>query len=70
MEKIWPLITNLSKAKAKKLLNSILSSYLRTLTCGRHRLVRILFLLNSAKSTTTDKGLSRDFWQGIDKKEI
>ena len=30
--------------KVKKLLNLILSSYLRTLTCGRHRLVRILFL--------------------------
>ena len=31
--------------KAKKLLNLILSSYLRTLTCGRHRSVRILFLV-------------------------
>jgi len=32
--------------KAKKLLNLILSSYLRTLDCGRHRSVRILFLIH------------------------
>ena len=31
--------------KAKKLLNSILSSYLRTLSPRRHRSVRILFLM-------------------------
>ena len=36
--------------KAKKLLNLILSSYLRTLTCGRHRSVRILFLLVTTPS--------------------